>query len=171
MEKNWKTAILYLTNKKIYVIIYTRKELLPIAKRSYKRVKKNKAIGGIQLTNYQINQMAVSKLPDMEDFEESKQKIREFYTKEQNQFCKYYMLLCRDTLNYYTLLHRHIAGDFYNAIVEENLEDVVIECLQNIGPIKMIEPDGEKVECWVQTPNGCVAVYLFPYDEGVIEVR
>jgi len=55
MEKNWKTAILYLTNKKIYAIIYIRKELLPIAKRSYKRVKKNKAIGGIQLTNYQIN--------------------------------------------------------------------------------------------------------------------
>ena len=32
--------------------------------------------------------------------------------------------------------------------------------------------DNDHIECWVNTPNnGCVSYMLFPYDEGVIEVK
>ena len=116
--------------------------------------------------------MAVSKLPDIEDFEEIKQTTQHFIDSETNRFKKYWMLLNND-LRYYTVFHRHMAGDFYNNVVEENLTDALIECLQNIGKIKMFEAiDNDHIECWVDVPNrGCEVYLLFPYDEGVIEVK
>ena len=115
--------------------------------------------------------MAVSKLPDLEDIDSAKETIQNFIDSEANHFKKYWMLLNND-LRYYTVFHRHMAGDFYNAIIEENLPDVLIECLQNIGTIKMFETiDNDHIECWVDIPSrGCEVYLLFPYDEGVIEV-
>ncbi len=116
--------------------------------------------------------MAVSKLPDIEDFEESKQTILNFINSETNCFKHYWMLLNNEQ-RYYTIFHRHNWGDMYAIIIEETLPDVLIECLQNIGKIKMFETiDNDHIECWVETPkDGCVVYMLFPYDEGVIEVK
>lgn len=116
--------------------------------------------------------MAVSKLPDLEDFDEAKETIQKFVDSEENRFKKYYMLLNNDK-RYYTVFHRHTLGDFYNVIIEEYIPDVLIECLQNIGTIKMFEPiENERIECWVNTPDdGCIVYLFFPYDEGVIEVK
>ena len=116
--------------------------------------------------------MAVSKLPDLEDFESAKQNILNFINSEANQYKKYYMLLNNEA-RYYTLFHRHPLGEFYSNIVEENLPDVLIECLQNIGTIKMFEAiNDDHIECWVNKPNNeCIVYLFFPYDEGVIDVK
>lgn len=104
--------------------------------------------------------MAVSKLSPIEDFTESKEKIKNFYI---NENYKYYMLLNND-IRYYTLFHRFELNN-------ETMEDVIIECLQDLGVIKMIDNDTDKIECWIDSEEyGTIVLYLFPYDRGVVEV-
>lgn len=78
---------------------------------------------------------------------------------------RYFMLLCND-IHYYTVLH----------LTEDNnefAEDIVIECLQDVGVVQYIEYDNEnqQVECWVKNENGVMLFMLFNYDWGVIECR
>ena len=48
----------------------------------------------------------------------------------------------------------------------------VIECLKNIGIIKAIDFTETKdaVEIWVENDDGPTCLYLFPYDNGIVEV-
>ena len=74
------------------------------------------------------------------------------------------MLLCREE-NYYTLfkLTRDNSG-------LANIASEVFECVEDIGAIKSVEPVDGAIEIWAHPVDGDpVAMYLFPYDAGVIE--
>jgi hypothetical protein len=108
---------------------------------------------------------AIAQLPtyNIAQLERAKALIQKF--KETMQ-AKYYMLLNRD-LNYYTLFNM-------NSNSNEKFEDVVIECIQNLGEVKNIglAEANTHIEYWIQTPDKeCFVGYLFVYDEGVVECQ
>ena len=75
------------------------------------------------------------------------------------------MLLVKE-ISYYTLF----VG---NSSSNENMSDIVIECLSNLGSIIDINDESEgAIEIWIKDNDGEAHIgYLFPYDEGVIECR
>ena len=116
------------------------------------------------LTEYEINKMVVAQLPSLiteAQLRKGKELIKEF-THRHITSVGYYMLLGRD-INYYTVFE--VCNEY-----EEKVEDIVIECLQNIGVIQYIDnsDDGLSVECWIKNDKGTFALYLFDYSEGVI---
>lgn len=72
------------------------------------------------------------------------------------------MLLCND-IRYYTVFE---VCDEY----EENVEDIVIECLQNKGVIQQINYNENEsaIECWIKNEDGVFMFLLFDYEWGVI---
>lgn len=127
--------------------------------------------GELQFTTYDLNKQLIAQLENLENNEkamlEGKQIIQSFGKNKNNS---YFMLLCRD-INYYTIFHSE-----YNPMVWDDLNlfaEEVIDCVHDIGAIKSIEDtlDGA-IEIWAQPIEGePVAMYLFPYDQGVIECR
>ena len=75
-------------------------------------------------------------------------------------------MLLSNELNYYTLFD---VSEKY----EEKAEDIVIECLQNIGVIQQINynEDTTAIECWVKNKKGTFMLMLFNYDMGVIKCQ
>ena len=55
----------------------------------------------------------------------------------------------------------------------EHIEDLVIECLQDVGVIQQINftEDEENVECWIKNENGVFMFMLFNYNWGIIECQ
>lgn len=112
---------------------------------------------------YDINQNVISQMPDLseENLTQKKKLIRDYFV---NTNGKYYMLLNRDN-NYYTLFNINPESDEPDAV-----EDIVIECLNNLGSIKSIEDDdGQAIEIWTCRDNTASISYLFKYDSGVVE--
>ena len=119
------------------------------------------------LTEYDINKMIIAQLPALmtdKQLEPSKELIKEF-THNYILAEAYYMLLCNE-LRYYTIFH--VCNEY-----EENVEDIILECLKNIGVIQQINKteDGRAIECWVKNDKGTFMFMLFNYDEGVISCR
>lgn len=110
---------------------------------------------------YQLNKMLVANLINYgaEDIKSAKKLIRNFI--DENP-ANVYMLLCHD-LRYYTIFLK-------NKNYEENMEDVVIECLEYFGDIKSVEYDEDSrgIELWFTYEEEPFVAYLFGYDEGVI---
>lgn len=110
---------------------------------------------------YQLNKMLVANLTNygVEDIKSAKKLIRNFI--DENP-ANVYMLLCHD-LRYYTIFLR-------NKNYEENMEDVVIECLEYFGDIKSVDydEDSNAVELWFSYEEEPHVAYLFGYDEGVV---
>ena len=75
------------------------------------------------------------------------------------------MLLCNE-LRYYTIFH--VCNEY-----DENVEDIILECLKNVGVIQQINKTekGDAIECWVKNDKGTFMFMLFNYDEGVISCR
>ena len=118
--------------------------------------------GNITMNAYDINKQIISQLEIMNNdaINQKKKMIRDFVDEEHNQF---YMLLCRD-VNYYTVFVRDIK------LADECIDDVVIECANDLGLIKSIEltEDKRAIEIWVSNSEDTYAMYFFPYDAGVI---
>ena len=121
-----------------------------------------KVDGNFTMNAYEINKQIIGQLQIMDDetIDQKKRLIREFVNEEHNQF---YMLLCRD-VNYYTLFAIDLK------LADECIEDVVVECCNDLGLIKSIEltEDKRAIEIWVSNSEDTYAMYLFPYDAGVI---
>ena len=116
------------------------------------------------MTAYDLNKQIIGQLQilDVEEIAKKKQMIYNFCENTQNRF---YMLLCRE-LNYYTVFYRNPD------LGVEYIADVVKECADTLGEIKVIDPteDGMAIEIWVTNPNwedSTHALYFFPYDGGV----
>ena len=76
----------------------------------------------------------------------------------------YFMLLCRD-INYYSLfkLDKDNSGLC-------NVASEVFDCAEDIGALKSVESVEGAIEIWVHPiDDEPLAMYLFPYDMGVIE--
>lgn len=119
------------------------------------------------LTLYDVNKMIVAQLPSLitdKQLMNGKEIIKKF-THNYILGEAYYMLLSHE-LNYFTLFH--VCEEY-----EEKVEDIVIECLQNIGVIQQINlrEDEQAIECWVKNDKGVFMLLLFNYDEGVISCQ
>jgi hypothetical protein len=103
-------------------------------------------------------------MPDCppEKIQDLKKEIRTFVNDNQ---ANVYMLLCHD-LRYYTVFLK-------NEEYEENIEDIVVECVEYFGNIKSIEYNTEEkiIEIWFVYEDEPFVAYLFNYDEGVVLCR
>lgn len=119
------------------------------------------------MTTYDLNKQIIAQMGifEKEDLQKASLEL-DSYVKRFDY--NYYMLLCRD-INYYTIFYV-----YKGLVVPSNLSSFsseVLDCAQDIGAIKSIEPaPGDAYEIWVHPVDGDpVAMYLFPYDAGVIE--
>lgn len=124
--------------------------------------------GGLKVTSYELNKQLIAQLENIENNEEAViqaiQTIQDFGRDIKNQ---YYMLLCKD-ISYYTIFHDN--RDPMNEDLKPFAEEV-IDCVHDVGAIKSVEETGDgAIEIWAQ-PIGedPLVMYLFPYDQGVIE--
>lgn len=111
--------------------------------------------------------MIIAQLPSLitdAQLRKGKELIKQ-YTHNHITSVGYYMLLCKD-ISFYTVFE---VCDEY----EENVEDIVLECLQNQGVIQQInESEVEHaIECWIKNKDGVFMFLLFNYDWGVITCR
>ncbi len=110
--------------------------------------------------------MVVSQLPPMtkEELCDGLEAIRDFTHRHlTHSNTGYYMLLCNE-LKYYTVF---IINNEY----EERSEDVIFECLNNMGTIRQINVEKDRVECWVSYDDECHMFMLFEYDWGIVPCR
>lgn len=116
----------------------------------------------ITMNAYDLNKQIIGQLKILDDkaLEEKKDLIRKFCNETNNE---YYMLLCRD-INYYTLFKMDLK------LADEPINEILIECAQNIGEIKAIDltEDGGAIELWMTYRDETYVAYFFPYDTGVI---
>ena len=115
------------------------------------------------MTIYDLNKQIISQMGvlDEEGYTKAKDDIRGLAIRTN---ARYFMLLCKD-ISYYTLFHIDIMSE---ELVD--LDDEVIDCIHDIGAIKSVEPVDGALEIWAHPVEGePVAMYLFPYDAGVVE--
>ena len=117
---------------------------------------------------YEMNQNMVKKLPVLDITEKELSLINQLHNIHGNQ---YYMLLCND-MKYYTILKTSSTWAIMPTMCE-TLGLTVIDCLKNVGDIKSIDlvPDNSAIEIWLENAEGVYCMYLFPYNEGVVEFR
>ena len=121
--------------------------------------------GETGVTLYDLNKIACAKLPPMNQVQlaKAKEEIHKFILASNNT---YFLMICKE-LSYYTMF---ISDDGS----EEDMADVVIECLTNLGILVSIEYSVEHkvIEAWVRDDEGnAVIVFMTPYDQGVVKCR
>lgn len=118
---------------------------------------------GLELDLYDLNKSAMAQFADFddEDFANAAKTITDFMTGNE-----YYMLYGKE-ISYFTVFH--LSKDFSN---KENPGEVVIECLRTLGSVKAIDLDEENggLEIWVVNNDNTTCLYLFPYDEGIVNI-
>lgn len=117
---------------------------------------------------YEMNQNMVKQLPVLDITEKELNLINQLHNIHGNQ---YYMLLCND-MKYYTILKASSTWAIMPTMCE-TLGLTVVDCLKSIGNIKSIDlvPDNSAIEIWLENAEGVYCMYLFPYNEGVVEFR
>lgn len=125
---------------------------------------------------YSFNKSIFNGKPPLSQKETEKgiELLKRFFTRHVLKNRQYFMLLGRD-VNYYTLFTAiHTDENAASAFATE-----VMECLKNLGEIKAIDRDDvtkTNIEIWITTEEEkekskeSFCLYLFPYDEGVIEI-
>jgi len=118
---------------------------------------------GVNTTLYEINQAAITGLPECSE-EELSAKTDEFTKWREETNKQYYMLLSNDE-RYYTMF---VTRQYHK--LPFGVE--VMDCLKSRGQVKSIELlDNGSFECWITHDNDSHVYYLFPYEEGVIECQ
>ena len=115
----------------------------------------------LNLGLYDLNKQIIAQLPPLENFERAMEGIITLYEKYKNEF---FMLYGKE-ISYFTLF-RIVNDDDYWFSAD------VIECCKNVGVIKAMDLTTlqDAVEIWVETSEGPTCLYLFPYDDGVVQV-
>lgn len=158
------------------VITMTNQKIIDFQKEKQKKEKIE-----IESNNlYEINKNLISQSSPLSQ-EEINDKIDSviipFFWKNINQKlniedsdCTYFMLLCREA-NDYTLFNFRLYLDYKEPLIIAG--DEIYTCMKNRGQVYSIEKtkDNYAVEIWLNHKEyGLVCYYLFPYDEGVIEI-
>ena len=114
---------------------------------------------GLNIGLYDINKQIIAQLPELNNFEDKKVLFNTLHEKWKNF---HYMLYGKE-ISYFTLFEIEDSTYF---------GDNVIDCLKNIGAIKAIDLTEFKdaLEIWVETETEVTCLYLFPYDNGVVQV-
>lgn len=125
-----------------------------------------------QIINQTENPMTDEDLYDALDYIVApffKKNIEQRINKDDFDSC-YFMLLCREDNNY-TLFNVRNYLDFQEPVLMAC--DELRICLKNRGKVYSIEntEDNYAIEIWLQDADkGMLCYYLFPYNEGVIEI-
>lgn len=111
---------------------------------------------------YEFNQIGYSSVPDMttEELNKAKKNLKTFL---QNNIADYYLLLNNES-HYYTVFN------YVNTLKFKEMTETIMEIVLELGPIKAIEIEDDKVEFWIMYENECKVFYLFDYTQGVIRV-
>lgn len=116
----------------------------------------------LNLSLYDMNKQIVSQLPVLLTTDKSIADIDTFVKETSNT---HYMMYGQE-ISYFTIFQR-CSG------LTETVGEAVIDCLKNVGMIKSIEltEDKSAFEIWVTDDNGeSTCLYLFPYDNGIVQV-
>ncbi len=114
---------------------------------------------GINIGLYDINKQIINQLPILNNLNDKEDLFNILHEKFNNTF---YMLYGKE-ISYFTL---------FKIVNKENFYKEVIECLNNVGDIKAIDLTESKdaIEIWIQDEDESTCLYLFPYDNGIVEV-
>ena len=112
----------------------------------------------ISLSLYDLNKTAISQLKGYSKKE--LQQVSKDLTQWINTTNKYYLMLNHE-LRYVTMFE-------YNERTNEIFGDLVIECAQAIGILKLIDIQPDHCEIWITKNDEAFALQLFPYDQGVV---
>ena len=114
---------------------------------------------GINMGLYDMNKQIISQLPELTDLEDKHYTINNLHAK----FNNFYYMMYGKEISYFTL---------FKIIEPQYFGSEVIDCLKNIGIIKAIDftEAQDAIEIWVENENGPTCLYLFPYDNGVVQV-
>ena len=113
------------------------------------------------LTLYDINKMLIKDATPL-DASERLNLNKAIWNLTQRECNEFYMLLCND-VNYYTVFNVAKNGNY------DNLEDVVMECAEDLGSIVAYSEAEGAIEIWVKINEEAVVMYFFPYDRGVVK--
>ena len=113
----------------------------------------------IKIDLYDVNKQIIAQLPVLENLDEKIVLINNLH----NQFGNQYYMLYGKEISYFTL---------FKIIQPIYFGNEVISCLNYIGKIKAIDftEAQDAIEIWVEDSNGPTCLYLFPYDNGVVQV-
>lgn len=112
---------------------------------------------------YELNQMAFKNMDAWTGDGESKGELEFFNWISQYRDKKYFMLLCNE-LRYYTVFH---MADFNAKRMWDELKDV----MSYVGPVCLMEKDSNNCwSVWAKSEDEPHLFYMFPYDNGVVEV-
>ena len=119
---------------------------------------------GINLA--EMNKNIISQMPPL-DMEKERESIIEELINWTNNYSDHYYMLYGKEIGYFTLIHE----DEFSC--EETIADVVLECLQNLGTLYSVSLEPGAYEFWVKLNDtgAYTYLYLFPFDNGVTEVR
>lgn len=114
---------------------------------------------GINMGLYDMNKQIISQLPELTDLEDKHYTINNLHAK----FNNFYYMMYGKEISYFTL---------FKIIEPQYFSSEVIDCLKNVGIIKAIDftEAQDAIEIWVENENGPTCLYLFPYDNGVVQV-
>ena len=132
--------------------------------------------GSNELTSvslYELNQGIINGMPALSGDEVLKRAQLFFDWVAENKG-NYYMLL-NNELHYYTIFHNHNHAGFPDddPINIDDFWSELLDTLKYAGTIKEMEVDTNGAwSIWIDWHNQktCHCFYLFPYDEGVVEV-
>ena len=120
---------------------------------------------------YDINKQLIlqnEKPLTKDQIEEAKELISNYFKSHKEQ---YFMLLCHEQRDYTIFNFTHPDPKFPSDL--RDAKEEVILCLNNRGTIVSIEPadkNNSAIEIWIEEGGEAYCYYLFPYDEGVIEI-
>ena len=119
---------------------------------------------GINLA--EMNRNIISQLPPL-DMEKEGEFIEEELINWTNNYSDHYYMLYGKEIGYFTLIHK----DEFSC--EETIASVALECLQNLGTLYSVGLEPGAYEFWVKLNDtgAYTYLYLFPFDNGVTEVR
>ena len=117
---------------------------------------------GINMGLYDMNKQIIAQLPALTDDEINEDKLKLFYDLHIQNNNEFYMLYGKE-ISYFTL---------FKIVDARYFGTETIDCLKNVGDIKAIDftEDGSALEIWVQVENEPTCLYLFPYDNGLVNV-
>ncbi len=116
---------------------------------------------GIDVGLYDMNKQIIAQLPIMKDtdFKKALENVTILHNTWHN---KYYMLYGKE-ISYFTV---------FEVIEPQYLGEILLECCLNVGSIKAMDLTETKdaIEIWIEDENGPTCLYLFPYDNGIVQV-
>ena len=120
-------------------------------------------------TLYDANKQLVKQQPPMDKgkLNNALVQVKRYLEERTPRANNYYMLLCNDRKDYTVFNVLKHQKDNFNDFVFE-----LRDCLQNRGDIIFFDKTDDKTafEIWLKIDDDAFCYYLFPYNDGVIEV-